>query len=456
MNAMLSRSLVVFCAVCGCLYVAATPPRLPDTDRVADGPPLLEVFGYDAYQRTSGSLQSRSDTLYGTTQVTYRWRNPHTVRIARWEGDTAILDPRVRSGNLDLTVKIDRQRMKQAIESFGIPESWFHIRARSQLELARKESALIAMAAARGILLRSDGNRMRVRVNHSWVVGKSTSDLRELAQYLSRITLSHGYRTQRQLLGILASFPQALKFQAPENIRLSEVGERVKTVGVTMPLETLYNGWGDCDTKSLLFASILANFPHQRAVFVMGSGHLFVGVRAVPRLNDHYIDIRGVKYILIEMSSPWPIGRVPQRHWTDCRRNQFRIEEVLSTRSTQPATSAAPGRDRQLIGRPRLPARLARSPESVANSKLRLANSYLVSGKRQHAIEILKSIVADYPQTQGAQRAQGQLIRLGVRTGAGMKAAGEEGAVISEFSSTSTDEKDIFTDLRIQRSRERL
>ena len=129
----------------------------------------------------------------------------------------------------------------------------------------------------------------------------------------------------------MAAFVQSMAYKIPADVRRTRSGKMIRTGGVTMPIETLYNGHGDCDTKSLLLASILANVPRQRVIFLMGNSHLFVGVRGIPRLNDHYVNIRGTKYILIEMSSRWPIGRVPQKIWLDCKRNVFRTIEIIDT-----------------------------------------------------------------------------------------------------------------------------
>ena len=345
---MLPRLLVGFCLVCGCLYAAVCVPAANDPDAVVHGPFRVQPFGGEARPRRSGSLQSRRDTLQGTTQLTYLWRDPHTMGIVKWKGDSAVIDPRVRPRQLSLTVKINRKRVKEVMESFGVPESWFTVRARTKAELKRKKSELIAKFAARGFTLGPAG----CRPDHSWIIDKSTDDLTDLARRLSTITLRKGYATQRQHLAILASFAQAMEFRAPEPVRLNEAGERVKTGGVTMPLETLYNGYGDCDTKSLLFASILANFPNQRAIFVMGNGHLFVGIRAIPRLNDHYMDIRGIKYVLLEMSTPWPLGRIPQKRWKGCRRNQFRVARVVSTSGRSTLSGTDSGIDRRPASRP--------------------------------------------------------------------------------------------------------
>ena len=285
---------------------------------LADGEPEL-VAG--------GSLQSRQNSGDGKTQVTYLWEDPHTVTIARWIGDKSLIDPRSRPERLALTADIDRDRMKQAMASFGVPSSWYGLQAPNKAELDRKVCVRNQSAAARGILINNDTNR----IDHKWVVEQSKIDVRDLVLILSRKFKDRGYRTQREFLGVVASFVQSMAYKIPASARLTRSGTMIRTGGVTMPIETLYRGYGDCDTKSLLFASILANFPSQQVIFLMGDKHLFVGVRGIPRRNEHYVEIRGTKYILIEMTAPWPIGRIPQKAWVNCGRNVYRTAVIVNT-----------------------------------------------------------------------------------------------------------------------------
>ena len=274
-----------------------------------------------------GSLQSRRNSGEGKTLVRYRWDDPHTVIIKRWTGDKSLIDPRSRREELALTAEIDRDRMKQAMASFGVPSSWYGLRASNRAELDEKVRVRNQSAAARGILINNNTNR----IDHKWVVEHSRTDVRDLVLILSKKFKDRGYRTQREFLGVVASFVQSMAYKIPASDRLTRSGTMIRTGGVTMPIETLYRGYGDCDTKSLLFASILANFPSQRIIFLMGDKHLFVGVRDIPRHNEHYVKIRGTKYILIELTKPWPIGRIPQKAWVNCGRNVYRTAVVVNT-----------------------------------------------------------------------------------------------------------------------------
>lgn len=58
-----------------------------------------------------------------------------------------------------------------------------------------------------------------------------------------------------------------------------------------MPLKILANGFGDCDTKSVLFASLMRHFRNFKDVFIELKNHVFVGVRMNSSRGELYIPI---------------------------------------------------------------------------------------------------------------------------------------------------------------------
>lgn len=96
-----------------------------------------------------------------------------------------------------------------------------------------------------------------------------------------------------------------------------------------MPLETLANGYGDCDTKSVLFGSLLSNFKGTKLILVQSRDHMFVGVKATPRPGDHYVRIRNEYYVLAELTFPWLLGHIPTENWRGLKMKKFKIFRVL-------------------------------------------------------------------------------------------------------------------------------
>ena len=78
-----------------------------------------------------------------------------------------------------------------------------------------------------------------------------------------------------------------------------EEGETILTAGAMMPLETLSLGWGDCDSKSLLFAALVRSINLAEVCFIVMDEHLFVGVQLSPNQDDQTIPHKGKDWILI-------------------------------------------------------------------------------------------------------------------------------------------------------------
>jgi hypothetical protein len=71
-------------------------------------------------------------------------------------------------------------------------------------------------------------------------------------------------------------------------------------------------GWGDCDTKTGLLASILSNWPGMKLVGVSVPGHYLMGVLRIPDKRDVFVEYDGLQYVLVEPAGPaWlPPGSV--------------------------------------------------------------------------------------------------------------------------------------------------
>jgi len=273
---------------------------------------LVSVGGAD---RARGSVVSRNESAQ-STQITFEWRNPNPGKAVA---------PNLLSFTLSTEVPLDR--MRTAIESFGVADSLFQYSFTSAADRKKKEQQMKALMAARGMTLEESTNV--AKISYDWMIEKSRDDLRESAAAIEKLSIEKDHAGSREMLGVFSSFVQNLEFRVPETYRKNAKGERVFTGGVTMPLETLYNGWGDCDTKSVLLASLLANFPKTSMVFLVGKKHMFVGIRGTPRMNDRFIEIRGIPYILTEMTTPWPLGRIPDHNWNALDQSLYRIVEIF-------------------------------------------------------------------------------------------------------------------------------
>ena len=264
--------------------------------------------------RARASLISRDESPQ-SAKLTFEWRNPNPVK-----------DRSPDPEKFAMSTDVPLDKVRTAIDSFGVPANLFTFSYSSAADRKKKEEQVRATMAAAGLTF--EGTTNVVKILYEWMVAKSRAELKGTAAAIEKMAIESDRAGAREMLGLFSSFVQNLEFRVPENYRQNTKGEKVLTAGVTMPLETLYNGWGDCDTKSVLFASMLANVPKTSVVFLVSSKHLFVGIPATPRTNDRYIDIRGIPYILTEMTTPWALGRIPDHNWNALDQNLYRIVDI--------------------------------------------------------------------------------------------------------------------------------
>ncbi|MDE2490213.1 MAG: hypothetical protein KGM24_05160 [Elusimicrobia bacterium] len=165
-------------------------------------------------------------------------------------------------------------------------------------------AALNAYLESRGFVLEKGGV---TRVDMPEVVRTNGPLLKPLAETFDRIATSRGYRSM-DIIGAVLSFVQtALKYREPPDV----VGGK-HTGGILPPITTVVSGWGDCDTKTALAASLLSNWAQMRMVGVSVPGHYLMAVLQIPDQGDLYVEYQGLQYVLLEPAGPaWlPPGQV--------------------------------------------------------------------------------------------------------------------------------------------------
>jgi hypothetical protein len=268
-------------------------------------------------------LTASSAFAGSTKRYEFEWKDINTREVVRWEGDTAIVNPRSSITELDCSIKINNRDIDAAIESFGIPKSWTTFTYTSEDDLQKKQVSLQKKAARRGIKM-SDDMKSYV-IDYQWVIDQSSRELRDAAKDIRSIARRKGYRSKRELVGAFASFVQSLEYRLPPNNRIDDNGKEIITIGAIMPIEVLTNQWGDCDSKSMLFATLVRSIDLTEVVFIVKHEHVFAAVDVIPEPEDQTIRYKGDDWVLIELTDAWPIGRVPEEHIECIDQKQFEI-----------------------------------------------------------------------------------------------------------------------------------
>lgn len=202
-------------------------------------------------------------------------------------------------------------------------KAWRETATKSAFNLAIKQkksqSQLDAAVAAIGQeydervkeYLSAHGFRMMkgnvVTVDMPGLVRRNSALIKPLSLAFDKFATSRRYRSG-DIIGAVLSFAQtAMYYKQPDVVFKDK-----HTGGVLPPLTSVLLGWGDCDTKTGVIASILSNWAQMKMVGVSVPGHYLMGVLLIPDKGDLFLEYQGLQYVLIEPAGPaWlPPGQV--------------------------------------------------------------------------------------------------------------------------------------------------
>lgn len=271
-------------------------------------------------------LISASSVVAGNVKtIEFTWEDINSRDVVRWEGDTAIVAPSSTTTELSCTTRIDVRDVDAAVANFGIPTSWTSFTYRGDDDLAKKQAELKKKAARHGLHMGEDN---MFSIDYQWIIDQSTRHLRDTAKNIRSTARRNGYRSRRDIVGAFASFVQALEYRMPPDKRVASDGKPMMTIGAMVPLEVLSEQWGDCDSKSMLFASLVKSINLVDVLFIIKDEHLFAAVDVPNTQDDQTIGYRGKDWVLIELTDAWPVGRVPEKHLESISKNAFTIIEL--------------------------------------------------------------------------------------------------------------------------------
>lgn len=169
----------------------------------------------------------------------------------------------------------------------------------SQCSQSDLDARVSAFYQSRGLEAQSVNGHTRLFSDILNMAKRNKPRVQPLALALDTLGKSRSYDSDAQI-GAAAAFVQtSLRY---ENVPMESDG--LQTLGVWTPPYTLKKGAGDCDTKSALLMSVLANWSGIRMIGIHVPKHYLMGVARVPRKDEAYLDYGGESYVLIEPAGP--------------------------------------------------------------------------------------------------------------------------------------------------------
>jgi hypothetical protein len=128
--------------------------------------------------------------------------------------------------------------------------------------------------AARGFLLEVDRSRnsYSLEIDYAALADRGKPRLADLARSFRELSGQLDNDRDR-LLAALAAFCQEIPYRIPPD------KQNALTIdGFIVPTQVAVDNWGDCDSKSVLFATLWTSLSGERTLLVLVPGHMFVAV----------------------------------------------------------------------------------------------------------------------------------------------------------------------------------
>lgn len=143
----------------------------------------------------------------------------------------------------------------------------------------------------RGMLLRD----RTLSIDYERLIREGTAPLSDCYRALAA---SGRGSSVRQFMGLLLAFYQELGYEIPPG-----EDEGRQTLGLRVPTDVLVSGRGDCDSKSVAFASMWRRLP-THLVFILVPGHALVGVEAAALPGEETVRVGNRTFVLCEVAGP--------------------------------------------------------------------------------------------------------------------------------------------------------
>jgi hypothetical protein len=127
-----------------------------------------------------------------------------------------------------------------------------------------------------------------------------------------------------QFISLLLSFIQEIRYGIPP---LYEDGKYI--LGFWVPPKVLATNFGDCDSKSVTFASMWQSYKKYPLLLLKIPDHMFVGL-AIPSFSGEGIVINGLRYTLCEVAGPdkIPMGLITPYSWMHFQGGNYTYELI--------------------------------------------------------------------------------------------------------------------------------
>ena len=203
---------------------------------------------------------------------------------------------------------------KQAIKKFGIPTWLFEPYVDSEENRKVRQYEM-----SKGLFMLDDN---LIEVDKSAVLHYySPHYFKPIAEMIISSLADYGKDTRRDRIEMTIRFIQDIPYGIP-----TDKNKQRHYGGVIPPPKVLIEGFGDCDSKVLLFVGILIYLiPGDDIIFLNQDDHVLAAVKEKPEKGLTYIEYKGQKYLVAETAGP---GKRLLGQKGNYYRKKFRVETL--------------------------------------------------------------------------------------------------------------------------------
>ena len=187
----------------------------------------------------------------------------------------------------------NQAKILRDISRYGIPVSFF-----DNISDAKALSKSKLKAIKKGFFIQTE---KVLKPNRSAIVSFYRPYCKGIADGIVALLAEEKYDSPLNRIEMAMKFVQDIPYGVPE-IKDSTW----EIYGIYTPPEIFIRKYGDCDSKSILFACILSYLinPNDILFLFQGHNHALVAIKGKPNAIQKYIEVENEKYILADVTGP--------------------------------------------------------------------------------------------------------------------------------------------------------
>jgi len=254
------------------------------------------------------------NVCYSVTKYT---KNPHVQIQSKIENKYYVIDYTFKDqwdeiNNIEIKFPVENTNIMA--NKFGIPNSMFDSYVVSEENIRKRRKILDeGLFIVNGETIEADKDAI---LNYY-----SPNFCKPIANYVIKVLKNKDKDSRYNRIEFAMKFVQDIPYGIPD-----ESSGNIYNGGILTPPEILINGYGDCDSKAILFAGIMAYLINPNdIVFVGQTNHVLTAINEDMTTNRISFEMEGENFVIAETAGP---GRPRFGVKQEIKEFKIEIEEI--------------------------------------------------------------------------------------------------------------------------------